>query len=62
MWHNMVNLHSGGADLGAKHWNEPSGDALRGGADGPRHRAGRSTSGSSSAYVRTVCAWDSDGP
>jgi hypothetical protein len=31
------------ADLGAKHWNEPPGGALCGGADNLRHRVGRST-------------------
>jgi hypothetical protein len=37
-----VNILIVGADLGAKHGNKPPGDALCGGADGPRHRAGHS--------------------
>jgi hypothetical protein len=32
-----------GTDLGTKHWNEPPNGALYGGADGPRHMAGWST-------------------
>jgi hypothetical protein len=31
------------ADLGAKQWNELPDGALHGGTDGPRHRAGWST-------------------
>jgi hypothetical protein len=42
-----------GADLGAKHWNEPPGGALRGYTDGLR--PGR-RSGSSSARFQTVRA------
>jgi hypothetical protein len=40
-----------GADLSAKHWDEPPGGALCGGVDGPRPKR---RSGSFSAYVRTV--------
>jgi hypothetical protein len=43
-----------GADLGAKHSNEPSSGGLCGGADGPW--PGRSSK-SSSVYVRMVRAW-----
>jgi hypothetical protein len=32
-----------GDDPGAKHWNGPPGGAPYGGADGPRHKAGRSS-------------------
>jgi hypothetical protein len=63
-WHahprGRSSLDSVGVDLGAKHEKGPSGGALCGGADGPRHRAGRCTTwrtrDSSSAYVQTVCA------
>jgi hypothetical protein len=48
-----------GADLDAKHLNEPPGGALCRGAGGPHHKAGRFAtwrrrSDSSSAYVWTV--------
>jgi hypothetical protein len=60
------NVHAGGTDLGVKHCNGPSDGVVCGSLDGPRHMAGWSAiwrrSGSSSAYVRTVRVWSSDGP
>jgi hypothetical protein len=45
IWNNIVRV-----DLDAKHWNESSGGALCGGADGPRPCAGRSAMGTGAPH------------
>jgi hypothetical protein len=54
----IILLESVYADLNVKHWEMNRLSVLYGDADGPR--PGRRND--SSAYVRTIYAWGSDGP